>query len=195
MLINYKTCPDFFRLNHGSHLAHQDEIIIKKHHHHWKIRLFVALLILLLSFIGLIVSNISESSAWNYWRTMVPIFGALSICLSWYLRKKQRINAPNTAWREVVQWLGLGFAVYVVSIFVNIGLIGHFQAGLMTLTLLALNAFITGIYIEATFLAIGVSLGLFSVAAALFIKYIYTIMLPITIGVVLLLIWIARKRF
>ena len=101
---------------------------------------------------------------------------------------------PSTIWREVVQWVGLGLAVYLISIFVNVGVIGQFQAGLMTLTLLALNTFTTGIYVEATFLAIGVALGLFALAAAIFIKYVYTIMLTITIGVVLLLIWISRKR-
>ena len=157
-------------------------------------RLCIGLLMLALSFIGLMISNTSENGAWIYWRAMVFVFAVLSIFLSWYLRSKQRVNMPSTIWREVVQWVGLGFAVYLISIFVNVGVIGQFQAGLMTLTLLALNTFTTGIYVEATFLAIGVALGLFALAAAIFIKYVYTIMLPITIGVVLLLIWISRKR-
>ena len=157
-------------------------------------RLCIGLLMLALSFIGLMISNTSENGAWIYWRAMVFVFAVLSIFLSWYLRSKQRVNMPSTIWREVVQWVGLGLAVYLISIFVNVGVIGQFQAGLMTLTLLALNTFTTGIYVEATFLAIGVALGLFALAAAIFIKYVYTIMLPITIGVVLLLIWISRKR-
>ena len=99
-----------------------------------------------------------------------------------------------TIWHELVQWLGLALAVYMVSVFVNIGLMGRFEAGLVVLTLLALNIFINGIYIEATFFLIGILLGFFALAAALMAEYLYTIILPITIGVAALLVWIAKKR-
>lgn len=61
--------------------------------------------------------------------------------------------SATTIWHELVQWFGLALAVYLVSIFVNIGLIGRFEAGLVVLTMLALNTFITGIYVESTFLS------------------------------------------
>ena len=101
----------------------------------------------------------------------------------------------TTVWHELVQWFGLALTVYLISIFVNIGLMGRFEAGLVVLTLLALNIFITGIYVETTFFVIGILLGLFAAAAALLAAYIYTIMLPLTIGVAVLVIWLARKRF
>lgn len=100
----------------------------------------------------------------------------------------------STIWHELVQWLGLALAVYLVNVFVNVGLIGRFEAGLIVLTMLALNTFITGIYVESTFFVIGILLGLFAASAALLAAYIYTIMLPLTIGVAVLLIWLARKR-
>ena len=158
-------------------------------------RLMVAVIMLGLSFIGLVVSDIRQNGAWNYWRVMVPIFAVLCLFLSWYLRHKQKIISPTTIWHELLQWFGLALAVYLVSIFVNIGLIGRFEAGLIVLTMLGLNTFITGIYIESTFFVIGILLGLFAAGAALLAAYIYTIMLPITIGVAVLLVWLARKRF
>jgi hypothetical protein len=170
------------------------EIVIKKHHHHWKMRLLVALIMLGLSFIGLIVSDIKQNGAWNYWRVMVPIYAVLCLFLSWYLRRQKKIMSATTVWHELVQWVGLALSVYLVSIFVKIGLIGRFEAGLVVLTLLALTIFIAGIYVEATFFLVGLLMGIFAAAAALMAAYVYTVMLPLTIIVAVLLVWVARKR-
>ena len=172
----------------------EQEIVIKKHHHHWKMRLMVGLIMLGLAFIGLIVSDIKQNGAWDYWRIMVPIYAVLCLFLSWYLRRRKKIMTPATIWHELVQWFGLVLAVYLISIYVNIRLIGRFEAGLVVLTLLALTIFIAGIYVEATFFLIGLLLGIFAAAAALLAAYIYTVMLPLTIGVAVLLVWVARKR-
>ncbi|MCB1110288.1 MAG: hypothetical protein KDK64_04850 [Chlamydiia bacterium] len=171
-----------------------EEIVIQKHHHHWKMRFLVAIMMLGLSFIGLIVSDLWTNGAWDYWRWMVPIFAILCLFLSWYLRHKQRVMSATTIWHEVVQWFGLALAVYLISVFVKIGLMGRFEAGLIVLVLLSLNTFITGIYVESTFFVIGIMLGLFAAAAALLAEYLYSVMLPITIGVAIILIWVARKR-
>jgi len=176
------------------HSEDEQEIVIKKHHHHWKMRLLVGLIMLGLSFIGLIVSDIRQNGAWTYWRVMVPVYAILCLFLSWYLRRKQKIMTPATIWHELVQWFGLILAVYLVSIFVNVGLMGRFEAGLVVLTLLALTIFIAGIYVEATFFLVGLLLGIFAAAAAFMAAYVYTVMLPLTIVVAILLIWVSRKR-
>ncbi|WP_420421111.1 hypothetical protein [Simkania sp.] len=172
----------------------EQEIVIQQHHHHWKMRLLVALIMLGLSFIGLIVSDLKQNGAWNYWRVMVPIFAILCLFLSWYLRRQKKIMTAATIWHELVQWVGLALSVYLVSIFVKIGLMGRFEAGLVALTLLALTIFIAGIYVEATFFLIGLLMGIFAAAAALMAAYVYTVMLPLTIIVAVLLVWVARKR-
>ena len=100
-----------------------------------------------------------------------------------------------TIWHELAQWFGLILAVYLISTFVNIGLMGRFEAGLVVLTLLALTIFIAGIYVETTFILIGLLLGIFAAGAAVLAAYIYTIMLPLTVAVAIGLVWVARKRF
>lgn len=167
----------------------------QKHHYHWKMRFSIAIIMLLLSFIGLIVSDVRANGAWEYWRWMVPTFAFLALFLSWYLRRHKGMISPITIWHELFQWFGLILAVYLVSLFVGMGLIGRFGAGLVVLTLLALNIFITGVYVEATFIVLGIILGLFAVVSAFLAEYLYTIILPITIGVAGLLVWVARKRF
>lgn len=178
-----------------AHRPHDEqEIVIKKHHHHWKMRLLVALIMLGLSFIGLIVSDLKQNGAWNYWRVMVPVYALLCLFLSWYLRRQKKIMTASTIWHELVQWAGLALSVYLISIFVDIGLMGRFEAGLVVLTLLALTLFIAGIYVEPTFFLIGLLMGVFAAAAALMAAYVYTVMLPLTVVVAVVLVWIARKR-
>lgn len=178
-----------------AHRPHDEqEIVIKKHHHHWKMRLLVALIMLGLSFIGLIVSDLKQNGAWNYWRVMVPVYALICLFLSWYLRRQKKILTASTIWHELVQWVGLALSVYLISIFVDIGLMGRFEAGLVVLTLLALTLFIAGIYVEPTFFLIGLLMGVFAAAAALMAAYVYTVMLPLTVVVAVVLVWIARKR-
>ncbi|MEM7175524.1 MAG: hypothetical protein AAF443_06340 [Chlamydiota bacterium] len=165
-----------------------------KRHHPWRVRALVALAMLVFSFVGLVISDLKREGAWNYWRVMVPVFAVFCLFLSWYLRHHKHVISATTIWHELAQWLGLILAVYLVSVFVGIGLIGRFQAGLIVLVLLALTTFITGIYIESTFLAIGIVLGLFAAGAALLAAYLYTVMLPITIVVAALLFWIAKRH-
>ena len=177
-------------------MARQDKkMIVQKDHRHWKIRLLIAISMLTLSFIGLVVSDFRKNGAWDYWRVMVPVFAPLCLFLSWYLRHKEKVITQGTIWHELVQWLGLALAVYLVSVFVNIRLMRPFEGGLVVLILLALNIFITGIYVETTFFVIGILLGFFALATALLTKYIYTMILPITIGVIVLVTWLARRRF
>jgi len=172
----------------------QDEIVIHKHHHHWKMRLLIGIIMLGLAFVGLIASDLRQNGAWNYWRIMVPIYALLCLFLSWYLRKRKHAVSPVTVWHELVQWAGLALSVYLVSIFVKIGLLGRFEAGLVVLTLLSLTIFIAGIYVETTFILIGVLLGLFAAGAALLAAYLYTVMLPLTLVVAVLLVWASRRK-
>ncbi len=161
--------------------------------HHWKMRFLVALTMLALSFIGLVVSDVWRHGAWVYWRIMIPVFAVLSLFLSWYLRKNHKNVTAVTLWHELLHWIGLGLAVYLVSIFTNSGLIGRFEAGLMTLMLLSLTTFLSGIYVEPTFFVIGLLLGVFAAGASIFAEYVYTVMLPLTVVAILLVIWISRR--
>ncbi|MBI3211849.1 MAG: hypothetical protein HYZ47_04100 [Simkania negevensis] len=162
--------------------------------HHWKARILVGFLILFLSFIGLVISNLAQEGAWTYWRIMVPFFALLCLGLSWFLRRDRKGLTSLTIWHEVIHWLGLMFAVYLISIFVDTGLMERFVGSLVILTMLGLTIFVLGVYVEAILFLIGLSLGLFALAAALLTTYIYTVILPITIGVLILLVWVARKQ-
>jgi len=168
-----------------------DELV--HHPHPWRAKLITGLIMLILAFIGLVIADLSQGGAWDYWRVMVPVFALLSLWLSWYLRKKKHSMTFVKIWHEIIHWLGLLLAVYMVSAFVNIGILTRVQASLMVITLLALTTFIAGIYIEPTFFLVGVMLGLFAAAAGFAEQYLYTIMLPITVIAAIALFFIVRN--
>ena len=164
-----------------------------EHSHRWRARFIVGALMLLFAFVGLIIASLRTDGAWDYWRIMAPVFAIMSLWLSWYLRRKGHSFTAVTIWHEILHWLSLIVSVYFVSLFVNLGIMGRLDASLQVIILLALTTFIAGIYIEITFMPIGVLIGLFALAAAWAEEYLYTILLPITLIFVIGLFVLVHK--
>lgn len=162
--------------------------------HPWIARLGVGLFMLILAFIGLIITDVRSKGGWNYWRWIVPIYAIVALWLSWYLRRRKHSLSPVTLWHELLHWIGLIVAVFLISFFVSEGLIGRFQAALAMLTLIALGVFLAGIYIETTFLFVGIFLGVFSLAIALIYEYLYAIAIPILLLTGVVMGWILWRQ-
>ena len=165
-----------------------------EHKHPWKARFIVGALMILLSLIGLIMATLRQDGAWNYWRVMVPVFALFCLFLSWYLRSKEHSLSLVLIWHEILHWVGLLIAVYLVSVFVNLGIVGRFGASLEVLTLLAFALFTAGIYIEFSFMPIGILLGFFAAGAGVIAEYLYTVMIPLTIAAIIVLYFIVRRK-
>jgi len=156
--------------------------------HPWIARLIVGGLMILLSFVGLVVSDLYTNGAWYYWRIIGPFFALMCVWLSWYLRKKEHSVSLVKIWHEILHWVALVAAVLLISGYVSMGIIGRFQAGLIVLTILAVTTFIAGIYIEKSYLAIGSAMGLIAAGGAFMQEHLYTTILP-TVIVLLGAIW------
>lgn len=153
-----------------------------------KLRMLVGLLMLALGFIGVVVTDIKKDGAWEYWRVLAVIFALLSLGLSWHLKKQGWKTTILTIWHEIAHWAGLIGAIWIASYLVHIGLIGRFEASLLTLLLLALTTFLAGIYIEPTFIFVGLLLGGFAISIGFIDTYLYNILLPATLVTAILLI-------
>jgi hypothetical protein len=86
----------------------------------------------------------------------------------------------------------------MVAYLVDLGTLSRFLAGIFDLTLLALAVFLAGIYIETTFLFIGIVLGVFAMLAAILIEYLYAILIPILLAgavITALVVYLSHKKF
>lgn len=170
---------------------------MEAHKHPWMARFSVSLIMLILGFIGMIVADVHRDGSWLYWKWIIPVYAILALWLSWYVRQRSDTLRIVTLWHELLHWLGLIASVFLVSFFVHQGIMSRFVAGLFDLTLLALALFIAGIYIETTFLFVGIALGLFALLASYVVEYFYAISLPIALGGIAFLIiyfWITHRK-
>lgn len=160
--------------------------------HPWRARLIVGLIMLVFAFIGLIVTDIWKDGAWNYWRYMSPVYALMSLWLSWS-RRGAGHELAMTLWHELAHWLGLIGAVWLMTGFVKLGLIGRFEASMQVLVLLALTVFTNGIYTEHSFIIIGIALGLLAAVVAFINKYLFAIMLPVLALALIAIIWFFHR--
>ncbi|MCB1117091.1 MAG: hypothetical protein KDK50_00765 [Chlamydiia bacterium] len=161
--------------------------------HPWKARFLVGLIMLSLGFVGLIVANVRHNGALAYWRVIAPIYGLLAIGLSWYLRRRLEEFKPMHLLQEVLHWAAAVGGVYLLNLFVSVGILGRFEAALTVIVLLGLATFLAGIYIETTLIVVGLLLGLFAAGVAIVDEYLYSIMIPVTIVALALLYWVTRR--
>ena len=165
--------------------------------HPWFARMTVCVIMLAIACLGLIITDIHATVGWHYWRIATVVFALLALWLSWYLRKHQHSLSPVKLWHEVLHWVCLLATVLIMSILVKIGMIGRFEASLCILTLLAQSVFLAGIYIETTFLFVGVILGCFTISIGLIAEYLYAIAIPVFIAIIIAIVWMvwhARKN-
>lgn len=162
--------------------------------HPWIARFIVGLLILALTFVGLILTNMKASGAWHFWQITSIIIAVLALGLSFYLKGMRAVSKPALLWRDMLHWLGLIGSVYIMSLYVDIGIISPFLGTLGVITLIAQAVFLAGIYIESTFLFIGIVLGLFAVSIAWLETHIFLFMVPLLIIAVVALALFMRYK-
>lgn len=162
-----------------------------------KRRLGASVVLLVLSFVGIIVTDFIPGWALTYWSIMLPIFALICLWLSWVDYHDKRKFNGITLWHEFLHWAATLVAVYMIAVFVHSGLVSNITAGLFVLMLLALSTFIAGIYIDTTFMLIGALLGVFALSTVLFIKYLLIIAIPLSVAALAALFyfyWKSRKK-
>ena len=165
-----------------------------KPHHPMLARGIVGLIMIALAFLGLILTDILKTGAFGYWEWIAPLYAIMALWLSWYERRNKEMVRPITLFHELLHWAGLIAAVVLISIYVRIGILGRFEAGLFILTALSLSIYLAGILIDPVFYAIGIALGLMGVLIAFLNEYLYAISLPILGAGALWVLWLIRSR-
>lgn len=168
-----------------------------KPQHPWYARLGIGIAMLVMAFVGIAITDLHNSGGWAYWKWTVPVYAIMALWLSWYERRTKESLSPITIWHEVLHWFSLFAVIVLIEIYVHMGLLSRSIASLVALTLLSLTIFTIGIYVESTFLLIGVVLGIFAAVVAIAIKFLYAITIPallIGIGIFTYMLWNANRK-
>jgi hypothetical protein len=154
----------------------------------------IACIMLLLGFIGVILTNVKKEGAWTYWQYIVFVFALLSLAYNLASKREKYRSAFYTFWHELLHWVGLILCFLLLSFMVKIGIISRFTASLEILMLLALTTYLVGVYFDKIFIGIGIVLGLFAASIALFEQYLYIIIIPLVIIAIGVLVWLSRPK-
>jgi len=166
--------------------------------HPWKAKFGVGIGMIFLAVIGMAMTDVQSTAGWDFWKWIVSIYAILALWLSWYVKRKEQTIKPLTVWHELLHWVGVISAIFFVSYLVHLGTISRLIAGIFDLILLGLGVFIAGIYIESTFIFIGLILAVFAVLMAVLMQYMYPMIFSIAAAGVIITaisIWISHKKF
>jgi hypothetical protein len=151
--------------------------------------------LILLSIIGIGITDYSPQESHRYWFVMVPVFAAACLILEW-----TRARGKGQKWTTIVRiqlllWFGLLLAVRLVYLLLQTGRLDNENTGLIILLLLALTTFFAGIHLGWRLLILGIFLGAALIGAAYLEEFvwIFFIIAAAVVGLLLLLKYHAAK--
>ena len=154
--------------------------------------IFVALVVL--SLIGVGITDFSPARSYWYWFAMAPIFAGACLVMEWSQARRE-----GTSWLSIVRtqlftWLGLLAAVQVVFLLLRAGRLTYESTGLVILLLLALTTFIAGIHLGYQLCLLGGFLGLTLLMVAYLEQYVWVIAFLAVLGAIVIF-YSARRKF
>jgi len=152
----------------------------------------VLLLLLVLSGVGVVVADYSPERAFRYWLWMAPVFGIVSTLAAWGRAQRRGEPVGRIVPTQIVHWLGVVGAVWLIYALLVFGRMTNEAAGSATLIVLALSAFLAGVYADWRLSVLGIILGLASVGFA-YVESVALIIVPLLgIALIALVLYIRR---
>jgi hypothetical protein len=168
--------------------------VFQRQFSHLKLRLAICITMIILGFVGVIVTDIVPLYSWKYWLFTSIVYAVLSVLLSFVVATQHKSIPYSFVIREALHWLALILMVYLVSVFIHHGVISNVIAGIFILTLLTLTTILAAIHFDTMYFFVGMVLAVFAVASVVFVQYFMMIAI-VTIAIAAILIfWQFRFR-
>ena len=152
-------------------------------------------LLLILSLIGMAISEISPTVSHFYWLIMMIIFGITSMVAFYYRNHYADKNELKKGLIiQILHWLGGLAAVLIVYTFYSTGRITPEETGLEVLLILALTTYLDGIRISWQFSLVGVFLSIVAICAAYIEEYMWQILSLAIVIIAFSYYWEFKKR-
>ena len=111
----------------------------------------------------------------------------------WYLNRGDGRFTRSTIWHQLLHWIGLLVALYLVHVFVSAGIISALAAGVVTITMLALTIYLVGIYSDIAFVLIGITLAICAYCLAYVQSYLSIIMIPVILVAAFIIFMVVHR--
>lgn len=156
----------------------------------------VLIVLMLLSVIGIGITDYSPKDSHRYWLSMVPIFALACIFLEQANPRNKDQKWTSILRIQIPLWLGLLLAVKLVYMMLHAGRLNSENTGLVILLLLSLTTFFAGIELDWRVSTVGIFLGATLLGAAYEEEFLWIFLLiaGVVIAIFLLLKHYENKK-
>lgn len=145
---------------------------------------WVVIALMVLSIIGIGVTDFAPAISHWYWLAMVPLFAVACLIFEWQRARGQGLSAGRIIRNQLLIWLGLLAAVQLVYLMLHAGRLDNENTGLIILLLLASTVFGSGIYLGWRLCIVAAFLGLALVMATYLEEFVWLLMIVLAVGAV-----------
>jgi prolipoprotein diacylglyceryltransferase len=139
----------------------------------------IMILLVLLSIVGIGITDFSPLLSHWYWLAMVVVIGIACIVMEWSRARKKSLNATTLIKKEVFIWLGVLVAVNLVYFLFHSGRLDSENTGLVILLILALATFLAGLRQDWRLCLLGVFLGGALILATYLEEYLWIVLMVV----------------
>ena len=143
--------------------------------HGLKVFEIIFVILVVLSLIGVGITDISPTHSYWYWFAMAPIFACACLIIEWTHARNEGKNWMGILRTQLLTWFGLLVAVQAVFLLLRAGRLTYESTGLVILLLLALTTFIAGINLGYQLCLLGGFLGLTLLVVAYLEQYVWVL--------------------
>jgi hypothetical protein len=143
----------------------------------------ILLILIVLSIIGVGVTDFSPQKGHSYWLVMVPVFAAACLILEWRRGREKGRRWTAVLRTQFLLWLGLLLAVQLVYLLLHTGRLDFENTGLIVVLLLALTTFFAGINLDWRLFIVGGILGAVVAGAAYLETFFWLFTLIALVGI------------
>lgn len=146
----------------------KQEYLVRPYKRHFSIEETVFIVMMILSLLGIVITDFSRHDGYGYWMFMVLVFGALSIFVSWLQAKTHENDIGEIVRIQGLHWLQTLLIVGASSLLSKSADISEVTASLMILLILSLATMLDGMRIGWQFSLVGFYLA----ACAVFVAHV-----------------------
>lgn len=144
----------------------QQDLQVRPHKRHFSIEETVFIVMILLSLLGIVITDFSQHDGYGYWMFMGFVFGMLSIFVSWLQAKTHEKDFQEIVRIQSLHWLQTMLIVGASSLLNKSGDISEISASLVILLILSLATMLDGMRIGWQFSLVGFYLATCAVLVA-----------------------------
>lgn len=153
----------------------------------------VLIFLLVLSLVGVALTDFSATDAWWYWMAMIFIFGLAAVITGLLQAKEKSHGVRDLLAVQTIHWFGSMTIVIAAFSLLHAGALDEQGTGLVILLILSLATFLDGIRLGWRFSMVGVFLGITAVIIA-HIENFMLLVLALALSIIVITVYWDKRR-